>query len=282
MSAGGGLRFASDPGQRRAAVRLLKKLGTGVGHLKMLDDGASRLTCRSDGRTVRLEPEFLVGLVSADIIERRAGDQLVMTAAGRAWLRRALSGGDDYRAQHQQRGHETRLADNGSRISVCVDLTESPLAWLARRKRPDGSLWLSTAQLAAGERLREDFTRGGMMTRVTADWSGAVRAGGRRSGQGGADICDAAMAARDRVRTALDGVGSGLCEVLIDVCCFLKGLEGVEKQRGWPARSGKVILTIALQRLAEHYGMSEETGVTTGRRAPQAAASAACASARTR
>jgi len=37
------------------------------------------------------------------------------------------------------------------------------------------------------------------------------------------------------------------------VCCFLEGLEAAEKRMGWSARSGKIVLRIALQRLKKHY-----------------------------
>ncbi|TDK44963.1 DUF6456 domain-containing protein, partial [Antarcticimicrobium luteum] len=60
-------------------------------------------------------------------------------------------------------------------------------------------------------------------------------------------------AARDRVARALADLGPGLSDVALRCCCYMEGLEQAEKRLGWSARSGKIVLRIALQRLRAHY-----------------------------
>ncbi|MBS0536919.1 MAG: DNA replication protein [Proteobacteria bacterium] len=151
-----------------------------------------------------------------------------------------------------------RLIDTGAGLRrVTVDEAESPLAWLARRRGRDGRALIAAHQLLAGERLRADFTRGQMMPRTTSDWSG-VASDRRGPSNTAADGTDATLAARQRVNAALDAVGPEFSGVLFDLCCFLKGLEDIERDRGWPARSAKVVLQLALDRLARHYGYLAE------------------------
>jgi len=137
------------------------------------------------------------------------------------------------------------------------NLAESPLAWLARRKDKDGQPMLTDAEFDAGEKLRADFWFAQMTPRTTANWSLLLSGGGGGKGAPdiGPDIRDAVVAAKERVKRALAAVGPDLAGVLIDVCCHLKGLEASEKASGWPQRSGKIILQIALRQLARHYGM---------------------------
>jgi hypothetical protein len=161
---------------------------------------------------------------------------------------------DHFRAQHLALAEQTAETPSG-RIVVVIDESESPLAWLARRKGRNGQALISPVQLLAGERLRAEFTRAQMMPRTTANWTAPV------AGSAGASIggfTESAVAARQRLRAALDNVGPEFTGLLLDVCCFLKRLEDVEGERGWPPRSAKVVLRLGLDRLARHYGLAAE------------------------
>ncbi len=140
--------------------------------------------------------------------------------------------------------------EQGERVEI--NLEESPLAMLYRRKNANGSSFISENEFLAGERLRADFTRGSLMPSVTMRWDTTVT--GRRSGPGGmAELTDIALASRIRVERALEAVGPELNGVLVDVCCFLKGLETVERERQWPVRSAKMLLKVGLAALHRHY-----------------------------
>jgi hypothetical protein len=158
--------------------------------------------------------------------------------------------------RHRQLALAARdIATETGNATVLVNDAESPLAWLARRKSRDGSTLIDAVQFEAGERLRADFTRAQLMPRTTSSWESPVARGPRGGGSGGAAaMTDTMIAARQRVRRALDAVGPEFAGLLVDVCCFLKGLESIEQERRWPARSAKVVLQLALDRLARHYG----------------------------
>lgn len=176
---------------------------------------------------------------------------------GRAFLARAEAGEEGFLAQHRDMSARAIGDERGRLVSHAVNLRESPLAWLASRKGPDGRALISAAQFEAGERLRADYTRGQLQARVTVDWQMPFCDGG-----GGGDrlsLTEAAMAARKRVGEALAAVGPGLGDILVEVCCHLKGLEEAERAFQWPPRTGKVVLRIALERLAAHYGLIRNT-----------------------
>lgn len=244
----------------RAIDRVLALLADGEGVLDGGDPPTLRVVGANGLRRLRLDHAVLAELHAADLVASLPDPadpharRLVLTAAGRSRRDRTVAGGVDFRRQH---GDLVRRPPEGDDGPGLVDAAESPLARLARRRDKDGRAFLTPARFAAGERLRSDFTVARMMPTVTSNWS-AGRIGSGCGAGGFGDLTDRALAARDRVCAALGAVGDDLADVLLDVCCFLKGLETIESERRWPVRSAKVVLDIALGRLADHYGLADE------------------------
>ncbi|HSX72969.1 MAG TPA: DUF6456 domain-containing protein [Shinella sp.] len=218
----------------------------------LLAAGAAGLA--EDGAPAVLAEGLRLGLV------RRAGDRLFATAEARTHLKRRLCTAETpFAAQHRDMAEVTVLRD-GVRERALANRLESPLAGLARLKEKTGGAFLPDAALAAGERLHADFTRGRLQPRMTMSWE--PRIAGRQKGEAGAarDLTDTALAARHRVARAIAAVGPELSGVALDVCCFMKGLETVERERQWPARSAKLMLRAALMALARHYAPPAPAG----------------------
>lgn len=124
---------------------------------------------------------------------------------------------------------------------------ESPLIGLSRRRDRDGQPFLHRNLVAAGERLREDFELAKLAGPLAGDTEGFL---------GSVPVLTATKGAANahlRVQAALNDLGAGLSDVTYRCCCLLEGLENTEKSMGWSARSGKIVLRIALQRLERHY-----------------------------
>jgi len=138
-------------------------------------------------------------------------------------------------------------ADAVDRQTVSVNLTESPLAWLARRGL------LNERQVAAGEKLRGDHARAGLGARVTMRWDAAPTGSGERYGGGAQGQVLASIEAKRRFDDAVGAVGPGLSDILWRVACEGEGVSEAEKGLGWPALAAKLVLGIALDRLADHY-----------------------------
>jgi hypothetical protein len=180
-----------------------------------------------------------------------------ISVAGERWLAGASAGGEDgFGDQH--RLVRRPLSKHKRSSGPAVNEAESPLGWLRSRRDKEGQPLISEAQYNAGERLRVDFTVAQMSPKVTLSWDGCIAPGSRgRSGRrpDSLEVNERALAAKQRFMRALDAVGPEMSGILVDVCCLARGLEAAERSLGWPQRSGKLVLQIALTQLARHYGM---------------------------
>ena len=185
-----------------------------------------------------------------------------ITAAGRAALSRMMAEQESRLRgfAESQAGFETGREAEAALDRIDRDprarrgkylLADGPLLGLARRRDRDGEPFLSDALVAAGERLREDFELAQMGHATVQGWSDFL------SGTPSGPVDPGTGKARQRLVAALEDLGPGLGDVALRCCCFLEGLELTERHLDWAARSGKIVLRIALQRLRRHY---EETG----------------------
>ena len=133
------------------------------------------------------------------------------------------------------------------RRSVTFNVTESPLGWLFARGL------VSQRQFDAGERLRSDWERAQLAPRVTMAWDAAPVARGRGGAGGQPDLTGAQIDAKRRFNEAVDRAGPGLADILWRVVCAGEGMRDAETALGWPARAGKLVLTFALDRVADYY-----------------------------
>ena len=131
--------------------------------------------------------------------------------------------------------------------SVTVNLAESPLGWLRSRGHVD------ERQFEAGEQLRSDWERSGLPPRVTMRWDSPPPDRSPRGPAGPAAATHAQIAARRRFDSAVNALGPGLRDIAWRVLCAGEGMREAESALGWPARAGKLVLTMALDRLADHY-----------------------------
>lgn len=154
--------------------------------------------------------------------------------------------------QHRDWAEKEVVTPQGPR-RMRYNLAESPVAVLGRRKDKDGQAFLAPDLIGAAERLREDFELAQMGPRVAQNWDRFLTGGDRGGLRSDAGMASGPRAARDRVAAALRDLGPGLGDVALRVCCYLDGIEAAEQRMGWAARSGKIVLRIALQRLRRHY-----------------------------
>lgn len=233
---------------KREAKRILRKLAGGAVLRQSAGSDFTLMQKPSVSGAARsvVAAEVVTALHACGFLVRE-GDMFVASAAGLSWYGAETgSACDGFAAQHRQMKGETLNVGSGKKQQVMINLLQSPLALLHARGL------INPVQFGAGKRLERDYTKAQMTAHLCANWSAPRSTGTRRSAP---VTADAVLDAKDRVRRAIAAVGPELSGVLFDLCCAGGGLSDVERRYGWPRASAKIVLRLALDRLARHYGM---------------------------
>ncbi|XHS03007.1 hypothetical protein ACFB49_46310 [Sphingomonas sp. DBB INV C78] len=195
-------------------------------------------------------PDDVIEQLSRADLVKQTPTRLALTPAGRGFTARATRP----EAANRLLTEKALPGDGAARNrrparSVTVNGAESPLGWLMARGL------VSRRQFDAGERLRADWEMAGLSPRVTMRWDAAPVARGARGADAPLDPTLAQIAARRRFDAAIAAAGPGLSDIGWRVVCAGEGLEAAERALAWPKRAGKLVLLLALDRVADFYGI---------------------------
>jgi hypothetical protein len=252
----------APPDHRRLADRLIAALARHGGAARP-GPGGYAVFPRGDARRrpVVTAPAPVVAALIADGALIAAEDGVALSTAGAARARRSAAGaagadGDAFAIQHAPHAPAPSRPGAEAGPGARLDLGESPLTRLAAPAALGGAGALSPREALAGERLRADAEAAVRGPRLTADWSSPPQSRTARGGGPGPILdTERGLAARGRVERALLALGDDLAPIVRLVCLEFLGVEAAETRLRWPRRSGKLILKIALGRLADHYGL---------------------------
>lgn len=239
----------------RRALGFVRALASG-GQISVTDAKVTKV--RKGQRSFSLSRARIDQLASDGVIAIK-DNQIHPTSDTRNWIRRQLTTQDEaFSGQHRK-----TVTD---RAGVRRNVTESPLRRLVINMGQGNKPYLLPHQIEAGERLSRLFERAQLRPRVTMAYVATNTGWAKGSANIAKDISDQGTDARRQ----LDGIQRALpaecVGVVIDVCGFEKGLQLVERERGWPRRSAKLVLRIGLEQLAMHFGLTPVAqGRNTGR-----------------
>lgn len=235
---------------QREAARILRHMAKAQFERRASGDYA--LNERTGGRPrLTAEADVVMAFAARGWIARGPDGRYALAADGAAWLKRSGGLADEgFRRQHG----EVETLPGGLRI----DHAPAPLDFLKRHVDGEGRPFLNPLQCEAADRLQRDFERAQLRPRLTRD-AGAVLDRRPRLAPSADALNVTALDAKRRCLAALDAAGPGLSDLLFEVVCMARGLNEAERGFGWPQRSGKAILRLALDRLAAHYGLVSGT-----------------------
>ncbi|MDB5526315.1 MAG: ATPase involved in replication initiation [Rhizobium sp.] len=236
-------------------VRMLRFLGNSGCRITVSPEAGRESACRLShpgGGAQSFGLDIVEAAASRGLVLRRDG-KLYGTMEARAFIRRYLAAREEAFLDQHRMIEIAEIVEADGVTHVRVNAAESPLGLLSRLKDKAGKPWFPGNALSAGERLARDFQFASLQPRITPSYEPRIGSPRGSTPGAGVEMKDSVVAARLRVSGAVEAMGPELSGVALDICCFEKGLEIVERERQWPARSAKLMLKTALLQLHRHY-----------------------------
>jgi hypothetical protein len=243
-----------------SSLRALQRLAKGAILAPIRNGSEYGVLPQADRRrrpVARLSRKAVRTLAAEGAIAARAdGETYELTPAGQARLQRESASPDEaFLAQHRQIGDRHVIDASGAIRPVRGCDPHHGLKRLATIRDNDGRCWFSAAELQAAEQLRADWLSGEVGALRGSDWTAAPQSRGAR---GPGNAAESAMIrsceARARASAALASLAPPLRRAVEIVCLQDAGFETLERSQGWPARSGKLALKMALAQLSQRRG----------------------------
>ncbi len=199
-------------------------------------------------RIISLSLSQVKKLASDGVVSFTSGE-VKANAQSKNWLKRKMADEQEcFTMQHQN----IKFDVSGKR----VNLNESPLSRLSVAQK-NREAFLKPYHVEAGKRFALIYQRTQLQKRISMDYGQVGGLSSNKSFSSELDISDMAIDARKQMDRALENLPEDCASIIIDVCGMEKGLQLVESERGWPARSAKLVLRIGLEQLAIGFGLSE-------------------------
>ncbi len=215
----------------------------------------------------RTKPDAKLHIIETEIVDAmRQKGWLIQDPTGALVISSAVNPNENEKSpnppnfvqQHQLQVPIVIKDEEQRTIFTTINDAECPLGWMRARKDKSGKPLLDDFQFEAGERIRMDFTIAQLSPRITANWdfSGGTSPRGGGQSSNNLEMSEKVVAAKQRLFRALDVLGPEMSSIVLEICCVMNGLEAAERALGWPRRSGKLVLQIALTKLSQHYGIA--------------------------
>lgn len=180
-------------------------------------------------------------------------DTYRLSPAGMARVTRDAAAREPWREQHGALVARFVMADDGVMRTACGVPLNGPFRQLTHVA---GKGFFARREIEAARRLYDDWERAQHGLVAGSDWTAPPRGSTARSSGGAQEQAMAsAIDARRRVEKALGGLPMSLASAVRAACLEGAGLADLERVRRWPSLSGKRVLKLGLELLADHYGV---------------------------